>query len=75
MNPNYVVNKSISRLEKLDYKFNAKLNKSNAKSAVLSGTPGYEEALTEAVVVKVMTNKAKEFNVYLSGNKAYIFYK
>lgn len=75
MNPDYVVNKSISRLVKLDYNFNENLNSNNAKSVILSGTPGYEEALTEAVVVEVMKNKATQFNVYLLGNKAYVFYK
>ncbi len=75
MNPDYVVNKSIDRLVKLDYIYNPYLNKNNSKYKTISGTPGYEEALTEAVVVHVLTNNSKEFNVYLEGNVAHIFYK
>ena len=75
MNPDYVVNKSIDRLVKLDYTYNPNLNKTNATYKTISGTTGYDEALTEAVVVQVLTNNSKEFNVYLEGNEAHIFYK
>ena len=76
MNPDYVVNKSIERLLNLEgFVYNPNLNSSNAKYTTITGQPGYDEALTEAIVVEVLTSGKSQFNVYLSENTAHIFMK
>ena len=76
MNPDYVVNKSIERLLNLEgFVYNPNLNSSNAKYTTITGQPGYDEALTEAIVVEILTSGKSQFNVYLSENTAHIFMK
>ncbi len=76
MNPDYVVNKSIERLLKLEgFIYNPDLDSSNATYTTINGQPNYDEALTEAIVVEVLTSGKTAFNVYLNGNTAHIFVK
>ena len=76
MNPDYVVNKSIERLLNLEgFVYNPNLTSSNAKHTTITGQPGYDEALTEAVVVEVLTSGKSQFNVYLDENTVHIFIK
>ena len=76
MNPDYVVNKSIERLLNLEgFVYNPNLTSSNAKHTTITGQPGYDEALTEAVVVEVFTSGKSQFNVYLDENTVHIFIK
>lgn len=76
MNPDYVVNKSIERLLNLGgFIYTPSLNSSNAKYTTITGQPGYDEALTEAIVVEILTSGKSQFNVYLSENTAHIFMK
>ena len=76
MNPDYVVNKSIERLLNLGgFVYTPSLNSSNAKYTTITGQPGYDEALTEAIVVEILTSGKSQFNVYLSENTAHIFMK
>ncbi|MBP3909123.1 MAG: peptidoglycan DD-metalloendopeptidase family protein [Turicibacter sp.] len=76
MNPDYVVNKSIERLLNLEgFIYNPNLTSSNAKHTTITGQPGYDEALTEAVVVEVLTSGKSQFNVYLDENTVHIFIK
>ena len=76
MNPDYVVNKSIERLLNLEgFVYNPNLTSSNAKHTTITGQPGYDEALTEAVVVEVLTSGKSQFNVYLDENTVHIFMK
>lgn len=76
MNPDYVVNKSIERLLTLDgFIYNPDLDSSNATHTTINGQPNYDEALTEAIVVEVLTSGKTNFNVYLDGNTAHIFVK